>query len=181
MIFTGRKKYRPSQRGHWDQDRDMYKSCIFPFLAFLLKTLSFFTSLFFLKYLSKWRQRSIVVKNAGKQAKEIYLSLTSDSSNSLAGVCVSVCVCSVVHGLQPARLLCLWNLPSKDTGVCCHFLLQGIFPNQGLNLRLLCLLHWQAVSLPLCHSGSPHWLYNIRKILGKFLTFLSLSISLWNG
>ena len=26
---------------------------------------------------------------------------------------------------------------------------QGIFPTQGLNLHLLCLLHWQACSLPL--------------------------------
>ena len=26
----------------------------------------------------------------------------------------------------------------------CHFLLQGIFPTQGLNSCLLCLLHWQA-------------------------------------
>ena len=25
----------------------------------------------------------------------------------------------------------------------CHALLQGIFPTQGLNLCLLCLLHWQ--------------------------------------
>ena len=30
----------------------------------------------------------------------------------------------------------------------CHFLLQGIFPTQGLNPCLLCLLHWQAGSLP---------------------------------
>ena len=30
--------------------------------------------------------------------------------------------------------------------VSCHFLLQRIFPTQGLNLRLLCLLHWQADS-----------------------------------
>ena len=35
------------------------------------------------------------------------------------------------------------------------FLLQGIFPTQGLNLHLLCLLHWQADSLPLNHLGSP--------------------------
>ena len=28
-----------------------------------------------------------------------------------------------------------------------HFLLQGIFPTQGLNPCLLCLLHWQVVSL----------------------------------
>ena len=26
----------------------------------------------------------------------------------------------------------------------CHFLLQGIFPTQGANPRLQCLLHWQA-------------------------------------
>ena len=42
------------------------------------------------------------------------------------------------HGRQPTRL-CLWNLPSKNTGVGCHFLLQGIFQTQGLNL---CLLQW---------------------------------------
>ena len=28
---------------------------------------------------------------------------------------------------------CLWNFPGKNTGVGCHFLLQGIFPTQGLN------------------------------------------------
>ena len=32
------------------------------------------------------------------------------------------------HGLQPARLLCPWNSPGKNTGVGCHFLLQGIVP-----------------------------------------------------
>ena len=31
--------------------------------------------------------------------------------------------------------------PGKNAGVGCHALLQGIFPTQGLNLRLLCLLH----------------------------------------
>ena len=41
------------------------------------------------------------------------------------------------HGLQPTRLLCPWDLPGKDTGVGCHFLLQGIFPIQGLNPGLL--------------------------------------------
>ena len=37
--------------------------------------------------------------------------------------------------------------PGKNTGVGCNFL-QGIFPTQDLNLSLLCLLHWQADSLP---------------------------------
>ena len=36
----------------------------------------------------------------------------------------------------------------------CHFLLQGIFPTQGSNPRLL---HWQVDSLPLHHLGSPDY------------------------
>ena len=44
------------------------------------------------------------------------------------------------HGLQPARLLCPWDCPGKDTGVSSHSLLQRIFPNQRSNS---CLLHWQ--------------------------------------
>ena len=69
-------------------------------------------------------------------------------------------ICSIVsdslqpHGLQPTSLLCPWNFPGKITGMGCHFLLQGIFPTQGSNLHLLCLLHWQADSLPLHHLGS---------------------------
>ena len=42
------------------------------------------------------------------------------------------------------RLLCPWDFPGKNTGGGCHFLLQGIFPTQGWNPRLLCLLRWQA-------------------------------------
>ena len=79
-------------------------------------------------------------------------------------VCVRVCVC--VHtlsraimsnslqpqGLQPTRLLCPWDFPGKNTGVGCHFLLQGSFLTRGLNPHPL---HWQGDSLPLSHQGSP--------------------------
>ena len=44
------------------------------------------------------------------------------------------------HGLQPASLLRPWDFPGKSTGVCCHFLLQGIFTTQGYNPRLS---YWQ--------------------------------------
>ena len=54
-----------------------------------------------------------------------------------------------------ARLLCPWDSSGKDTGVGCHFLFQGIFATQGLTLRLLCLLHWQAGYLPLVLLGKP--------------------------
>ena len=30
-----------------------------------------------------------------------------------------------------ARLLCPWDSPGKNTGVACHFLLQGIFSDPG--------------------------------------------------
>ena len=48
------------------------------------------------------------------------------------------------------QVLCSWDFPGKNTGVDFHFLLQGIFPTQGLNLPLL---HWQVDSLPLSHQG----------------------------
>ena len=51
--------------------------------------------------------------------------------------------------LQPARLLHPQESPGKNTGVGCHFLLQGTFPTWGWNLSLLHLLHWQVNSLPL--------------------------------
>ena len=44
------------------------------------------------------------------------------------------CCCLVTKScltLQPTSLLCPWNFPGKNTGVDCHFLLQGIFPTQG--------------------------------------------------
>ena len=41
------------------------------------------------------------------------------------------------YGLQPARLLCQWNFPGKNTRVSCHALLQGIFLTQGSSLCFL--------------------------------------------
>ena len=37
------------------------------------------------------------------------------------------------HGLYPTRFLCPWDFPDKNTGVGCHFLLQGIFMIQRSN------------------------------------------------
>ena len=51
---------------------------------------------------------------------------------------------SSVHGIFQARI-----------GVGCHALLQGIFPTQGSNLCLLCLLYQQVSSLPLAPPGKP--------------------------
>ena len=58
--------------------------------------------------------------------------------------------------LQPAGLRSPWDFPGKNTGVGCHFLLQGIFPTQWLNPSLLLgrwiLYHWtiwEALRLPM--------------------------------
>ena len=48
-------------------------------------------------------------------------------------VCACILSCSVEsdslwpYWLKPARLLCPWDYPGKNTGVGCRFLLQGIF------------------------------------------------------
>ena len=44
--------------------------------------------------------------------------------------------------------------PVKNTGVGCHFFIQGIFLTQGSNLCLLCLCHWRQVLYHQCHLGS---------------------------
>ena len=59
------------------------------------------------------------------------------------------------YGLRPARLLCPWDSPGKNTGGGCHALFQGIFLTQGSNMNLLCLLHWGVGSLPLAPPGKP--------------------------
>ena len=48
--------------------------------------------------------------------------------------------------------------PGKNTGVDCHFLLQGTFPTQESSPCLLHILHWQADSLPMSHLVSPRLL-----------------------
>ena len=53
---------------------------------------------------------------------------------------------------KPARILCPWNSPVKNTGVGCHSLLQGIFLTLGSNPGLP---HCKADSLPSEPPGKP--------------------------
>ena len=82
-------------------------------------------------------------------------------------LCVSRRMCLSAKSLRSCSTLCNpmdcsppgssvhGDSPDKNTGVGYHALLQGIFPTQGSNLNLLCLLHWQAGSLPLVPPGKP--------------------------
>ena len=58
----------------------------------------------------------------------------------------------VTHGLQPARFLFPWDSPGKNTGVSTNFLLQGIFPTQGLNPGLP---HCRQILYHLSQQGNP--------------------------
>ena len=61
--------------------------------------------------------------------------------------------CSVVSdSLWPHGLHSPWNSLGKNTGVGSHFLLQGIFSTQGLNLDLL---HCRQILYHLSHQRSP--------------------------
>ena len=64
------------------------------------------------------------------------------------------------HGLQPARLLCPCDSPAKNTGVSCHFFLQGIFLTQELNPGLP---HCRQ-TLPTEPPGKPWWILNTEDI-----------------
>ena len=91
--------------------------------------------------------------------------------SSVTQLCPTLCDsmdCSLlgssVHGFSRHEY---WE-KKKNTGVGCHFLLQGIFPTQGSNLRLLCLLRWQADSSPLAPPGKPiHLLFKCAIISGN--------------
>ena len=78
------------------------------------------------------------------------------------------------QGLQLTRILCPWDFPGKNTGVCCHFLLQGIFLTQKLKSWFL---HWQADYLPLTHQGNPVEYYSLikmNKIVSLFERWMDL-------
>ena len=82
--------------------------------------------------------------------------------------CVAV-LSHVLHGLWPARLPCPWNSPGRNTGVHCHFHLQGICPTQGSNS---CFLSLQSpiltgrffTTVPL---GNPIWRVTLLQLPNK--------------
>ena len=80
-----------------------------------------------------------------------------------------VCVCVYTRAHIPHMLSHAWffrdlrgcSLPGSSVHrifqarILEYFILQGIFPTQGLNPCFLCLLHWQVDSLPLAPPGNP--------------------------
>ena len=93
-----------------------------------------------------------------KKKKKTWLSVLCLKNETESVSCSVVSDSLRPYRLEPARLLCLWDSPGKNTGVSCHSLLQGIFLTQGSNL------------------GFPHY----RQIL-YHLTALYMVATFWRG
>ena len=60
--------------------------------------------------------------------------------------------------------LCPWEFPGKNTGVGCHFLLQGLFLTQGLNPGLQ---HCMQRLYHLSHQGNQDLVETHEKLLSR--------------
>ena len=65
-----------------------------------------------------------------------------------------------------------WNFPDKNTGVGCHFLLQGVFLRQGLNSCLLCLFTTVPPGKPIMHEKNLP-LLQLQPLLPYFFFFFN--------
>ena len=70
--------------------------------------------------------------------------------------------------VAPPRLLCPWDFPGKNTGIGCHFLLQGFFLTQGSNQ----CLHVSCIEGRFFTTEPPG------KLIFVFLCLISLSMNL---
>ena len=98
-----------------------------------------------------WKVTSLVESFKNINRKKMYA----------CSLCVCVCICMCAHwcltlcnpmGGSPPGSSVHWIFQARILDWICHFLLQGIFPTQGLNSRLL---HFQVDSLTLVPSGKP--------------------------
>ena len=89
------------------------------------------------------------------------LSICLEFSINLSFYIINECDSLWSYGLQSTRLVCPWDFPHKNTGVGCHFMLLEIFPIQGSNPHLLCLLH--------CRGILNHWTIGEATINGRII------------
>ena len=75
------------------------------------------------------------------------------------------------HRRQPTKLPHPWDSPGKNTGVGCHFLLQGIFSTQGSNLGLPRCRQTLFLSEP---PGKPYSCIKKNEIISSSMTWIDL-------
>ena len=82
-----------------------------------------------------------------------------------------------LHALQPTRLLFPWDYRDKNSGVNCHFLLQGVFLTQGLNPGLL---HCRQILYCMSHQGSPSSHMGVLNIYFPINLVTQSCLTLWD-
>ena len=98
-----------------------------------------------LNYIDKYKENSVTTTKT-----QLFIPVKTKVTRKikvihrLGGACAQLCqiLCNSLQ-IQYCNL---------NTGVGCHFLLQGIFPTQGSNQ---CLLHCRQILYPLSHWASP--------------------------
>ena len=90
-----------------------------------------------------WTNLKFFFRQSGRNQMPRYLLFSLGGNRTLT--------CWVASVVSDSLQVCPWESPGKNTGVGGCFLLQGIFPTQGLIWRFL---PWQMDSLPLRHQGS---------------------------
>ena len=101
-------------------------------------------------WLSDWTATTIKLQAQYLDHAMDSLNLTFIPSRSL-----------VSSSLQPHGLYSPWNSSGQNTGVGSLSLLQGSFPTQESNWRLL---HCRQILYQLSHQGSPLFMYNTKII-----------------
>ena len=144
------KCYKPLQKTVW---RFLKITCILLYKPVILLTTIYSTE-------TKTYHH---IKTCTVMFTEAFHTMSSTKKWSCSVMCNSLWF----HGLQ---LLHPWNFPGKSTGVGCHFLLQGIFPTQGLNPGLP---RCRQTLYPLSHQGSPWDDPNIHQEMNKQIVIYS--------
>ena len=83
---------------------------------------------------------------------DILFSLINNVSAKSLHLCLILCD-PMDYGLPGSSVH--GDSPGKNTGIGCHGFLQGIFPIQGSNPHLLCLLHCRQIFYCWATGGSP--------------------------
>ena len=99
--------------------------------------------------------------------------------------CVYVLSSSVVydslqhHGLYSTRLFGPCNFPGENTGVGCHFLLQGVFPTRDQTHVSCIIFIGRYIFLPLAPSGKLFETYYTLFTCGSVAYFRSPATRRW--
>ena len=99
----------------------------------------------------------------------VYIQHANLLYHRIVWICVCVCVCPHAractraqpclilwpHGLQLASLLCPWDLPSRNTGVGCHFLSRGCSQPREDQTHISCISCIGRLIIYHCTTGKP--------------------------